>query len=145
MRSVFAAMLALAAMACASTQSLHCDAPVVRAPRNFGAVVEHRLYRGGQPASCGELEYLKSIGVKSILKLNDRGSRIDEDEKREAAAFGITVRSFAFNAATIGEPSTCDDVREALRFVADERNQPVFVHCTAGNDRTGYIVGMDQK
>jgi len=146
MRVVIAALLAAAIAGCSSTQTLQCgDASASRPPRNFGAVIEQRLYRGGQPASCGELEYLKSIGVRSILKLNDRGSPIDAEEKARAAAIGMTVRSFAFDAATIGETSTCSDVGEALRFLADERNWPLYVHCTAGKDRTGYMVGLYER
>lgn len=31
---------------------------------------------------------------------------------------------------------------EALRLIADPRNRPVFVHCTAGKDRTGIVIAM---
>ena len=57
----------------------------------------------------------------------------------------MAVRSFAFDAGTIGTAGTCNAVREALTFLSDERNWPVYVHCTAGKDRTGYIVGLYEK
>lgn len=31
---------------------------------------------------------------------------------------------------------------EALRLIADPANRPVFLHCTAGKDRTGIVVAM---
>ena len=31
---------------------------------------------------------------------------------------------------------------EALRLIADPGNRPVFVHCTAGKDRTGIVIAM---
>lgn len=31
---------------------------------------------------------------------------------------------------------------EALRLIADPANRPVFVHCTAGKDRTGIVIAM---
>ena len=35
-----------------------------------------------------------------------------------------------------------DSVVAALRLIADPANRPVFVHCTAGKDRTGIVVAM---
>ncbi len=148
------AMVALAATlltACGTAQALRCTtASEQRPPRNFGSVLataggQTTIFRGGQPETCGELEYLRSIGVKSILKLNDRGLPMDADEKARATALGFRVQSFAFNAATIGSAPTCGPVREALAFARDRGNWPVFVHCTAGKDRTGYIVGLFEK
>ena len=31
---------------------------------------------------------------------------------------------------------------EALRLISDPANRPVFVHCTAGKDRTGIVIAM---
>jgi protein-tyrosine phosphatase len=35
-----------------------------------------------------------------------------------------------------------ESVVTALRLIADPANRPVFVHCTAGKDRTGIVVAM---
>ncbi|MEO8381819.1 MAG: tyrosine-protein phosphatase, partial [Acidobacteriota bacterium] len=102
------------------------------------------LYRGGQPHTCGELESLRALGVKSILKLNACGSR-ESDEERKAKALGFRVLSLDFNALNIGTSSTCSKVGEALAFLKDPDNVPVFVHCAEGKDRTGYIVGLYEK
>lgn len=142
----------LISTACASTRGVDCarTGNEQRPPRNFGVVrdasgVATPIYRGGQPMTCGELEYLRAAGVKSILKLNDRNLPIDDGEEAQARAIGLGIRSFAFNAASIGTAGTCEEVRAALSFLADPVNQPVFVHCTAGKDRTGYVVGMYEK
>ncbi len=120
------------------------------APDNFGQVrtpagEATAIYRGGQPSSCGQLAYLQNLGIRSILKLNDRGLVIDRSEKEEATRLGMTIRSYPFNAATIGTADTCDSVRAALSFISDPQNWPIYVHCSVGKDRTGYMIGLFEK
>ena len=141
MKSCRIAIALLLLCGCASSRTFTCDATPPRAPRNFGKVSDG-VYRGGQPQSCAELAYLQSIGVKSILKLN--GSS-EPAEISQAQQMGFRVASFGFNAHTIGTSQTCDDVRNALAFLANRDNWPVYVHCTAGKDRTGYIAGMYER
>jgi protein tyrosine/serine phosphatase len=150
-RSIALILTLAATSACASTRQMSC-APGTPAepPHNFGQVhspdgTPTKIYRGGQPESCSELEYLKSIGVRSILKLNDAGLPIDASEIENAKLLGLTMRSIPFNARVIGRPLTCDSVRTALAFMSDPQNWPVFVHCTAGKDRTGYMIGLYEK
>jgi hypothetical protein len=100
------------------------------------------VYRGAQPQSCAELAYLKSIGVRSILKLNDPSVPA---ETGEAQRMGFRVAAFAFGPHTIGRANTCDEVRNALAFLANRENWPVYVHCTAGKDRTGYMIGLYER
>jgi protein tyrosine phosphatase (PTP) superfamily phosphohydrolase (DUF442 family) len=139
------------AAGCRTATSFTCGAQsVAHAPPNFGSVVDAhersvRIYRGGQPTDCSELAFLKALGVKSILKLNDRRAPIDLAEERDASALGLHVQSFDFSAHSIGTAPTCDRVREALAFLRDDANGPVYVHCTVGRDRTGYVIGMYEK
>lgn len=142
------ALLVLLLTTACGTLPLRCVAgEEPRPPRNFGVVSATgipALYRGGQLRTCSELEYLRALGVKSILKLNDSGSH-DSDEEGRATALGFRVLSLDFSVLTIGTAATCSRVREALAFLEDPDNAPVFVHCTAGKDRTGYIVGLYEK
>lgn len=152
MRSRTLALLLVAStLACRSAQPFTCErSSTARAPRNLGVVLGSDgaalpIYRGGQPGGCAELEFLKLLGVKSILKLNDREDPVDVGEKENAAALGLRVETFNFNAATIGSVGSCDQVRRAIAFLKDPANWPVYVHCTAGKDRTGYIIGIYEK
>src|SRR5438045_3743393 len=97
-------LISLLFVACETSRHFVCDA-TPRAPRNFGTVSSN-LYRGGQPVTCGELMFLRTQGVKSILKLNDRNSAVDAAEKAEAEKLGLRIESFDFNARTIGHRST---------------------------------------
>ncbi len=107
-------------------------------PDNFGVVVEKGIYRGAQP-SREQVAYLHHIGVKTILKLDDR--HVD-DERDAAARAGLRFVSIPFSARTIGNPETCATVSSALAVLEDRSNWPVYVHCSKGRDRTGYIVGL---
>ena len=141
----FPLLAILLTTACSSASGLRCDDLNSRPPRNWDVVEEARVYRGGQLETCGQLDYLRSIGVKNILKLNDEGRPIDRDEEQHATAAGLGVRSFHFEAGTIGTAATCAMVREAFAFLTDDQNWPVYVHCTAGKDRTGYLIGLYEK
>ena len=142
--------IAVASMACGSAQTFPCDAGLAaRAPRNFGHVVTAngqptRIYRGGQPTDCGQLEYLHSIGIRRILKLNDRQLPQDSGELTEAARLGLEIVNLPFVASSIGRADSCPKVREALMSLEEDKG-PIYVHCTAGKDRTGYIIGLYEK
>ncbi len=144
-------LLIAAASACSSMRPMPCASVVAsHPPRNFGQVqapdgAAVPIYRGGQPVTCGELAYLQSAGIRSILKLNDRGLTIDDSESANARRLGMTILSLPFNAATIGRPATCANVGAALAFMSDPKNWPVYVHCSAGKDRTGYMIGLYEK
>jgi protein tyrosine/serine phosphatase len=135
------------ATGCSSSAPFSCASTE---PRNFERVVDASevptgVYRGAQLRTCGEIEYLKQFGVKTIVQLNAGGSPFDTAEKRAAEAAGIRVEPFHFSAWSIGKQKTCTDVKKALRAIALESNQPVYIHCTLGRDRTGYLVGAYEE
>ena len=106
-------------------------------PPNFGVVIKRGIYRGGQPNE-GQLHHLRRRGVRTILKLNNH----DLEEEREAARrYGMKLIHVSFEPSSIGTSTTCKDVARALAILEDQSNWPIYVHCTKGSDRTGYIVG----
>ena len=120
------------------------------APQNFGQVSAEDgtfagVYRGAQPRNCGEIAYLRQLGVKTIVQLNDAGSDADRREKDEAEAAGIRVESFDINPFAIGNKSSCADVDRILEILSDESNRPAYVHCKLGRDRTDYIIGAFEE
>lgn len=95
---------------------------------NF-AEVSPVLYRGAQPMPEG-FDRLKQMGVKTIVDLRGKSHR-DEVE-----AGGLKYLHIPSSAAHIEE----DKVVQFLRIVREPANQPVFVHCDRGADRTGCYV-----
>jgi protein tyrosine/serine phosphatase len=104
-------------------------------------VKEGSIYRGGQPVD-DEFHALKELGVKTILKLNSNNLEMEEAAcERE----GITLVHIAMSASTIGTESTCERVERAYEVMTDPERQPVFVHCQAGRDRTGFMIGLYRR
>lgn len=97
-----------------------------------------QIYAGGEP-SVKDLDYLKNIlGVKAILSLDQAASsRIDKQVK----ALKIEHISVPLNpgASTIEE-----GVRYLQRQVSNilSNRQPIYVHCSQGRDRTGFVLAL---
>src|SRR5207253_3504357 len=107
-------------------------------PANFGVVEEGKIDRGAQP-SAASVEALARRGIRTILKLNGSAST---EEESAAARLGIRVVHVDLDARTVGAPSSCAAVERAYAAMTDPRNWPVYVHCTHGRDRTGFLIGL---
>lgn len=98
--------------------------------------VEPSIYRGGQPTSLSDYQYLKSVGVKNVLKLN---SDSENDENSWAASTGMNIMYIPLSG--LFEPST-GDMNRIESILADSTEQPLYVHCLHGEDRTGLAIGL---
>jgi hypothetical protein len=112
------------------------------APSNFGVVVANAVFRGARLTTCNQLAFLEEKGITHILQLNASKTQAAVGPHREGS---FEVMPVALNALTVGRPSTCGEVRIALRYLEDPKHWPVYVHCTVGRDRTGYIIGMFER
>ena len=97
--------------------------------------VNQQLYRGGQPKDGG-LQKLKDLGVKTIVNLRgeDDHSRAEGEEAQSLGLhyYGISLPEFS-------RPKDAE-VERVLGIIDALENQPVFIHCHHGRDRTGTIV-----
>jgi uncharacterized protein (TIGR01244 family) len=103
---------------------------------NFHAV-NARLYRGGQPREGG-LRRLAALGVKTVINLRDDDARA-RDEEREARALGLRYFNVPLSRAHRPDPRQMD---ELFALIDAAGNQPVFVHCKRGADRTGALIAV---
>jgi hypothetical protein len=102
--------------------------------------VDDGLYRSGQPVTPEAWAYLRSLGIKTVVKLN-----YDEEGSDEGAVqAGMTVVSLPIpprnDVASIVDLPERKRVSEVVRIL--ERRDGVLVHCTHGQDRTGLVVGI---
>ena len=95
------------------------------------------LYRGGQPKPGG-YERLARLGVKTVVNLrdDDEHARAEGDEAQAAG-----LRYYNVPLGRLGRPSDAE-VERVLRLIDAPENQPVFVHCHRGADRTGVVVAI---
>lgn len=96
---------------------------------NF-AQVDRSLYRGAQPSREGFLE-LKRRGIRTVINLRQTDSDRKLIEKTGLRLVNLPARPSRPDIERIGQ---------FLKLVRDPANQPVFVHCAHGADRTGLYV-----
>lgn len=94
------------------------------------AQISPALYRGAQPTREG-FEQLKRMGVKTVVNL-----RAYRSDRRKIKACGLGYVHLRCRAWL---PSG-KKLAQFLKIVRDPANQPVFVHCLHGADRTGLAV-----
>lgn len=95
------------------------------------------LYRGAQPKESG-LQELRKLGIKTVINLRDDDAR-EQNEEREAKAAGLNY--FNLPLSNNGSPSDAQ-IEQALALINAPENQPVFVHCKRGADRTGTVIAV---
>lgn len=104
---------------------------------NFQTVHAGGLYRGGTPGEQG-IQFLKSIGVKTIVSLEGRHEVLEAEQKAAAAA---GMNWFAAPMSAVLGPKDWE-VNMVLAILSDPAMQPAFIHCRHGRDRTGLLSGL---
>ncbi len=97
--------------------------------------VNPQLFRGGQP-KLGGLQRLKELGVKTIVSLRGEDDH-SRAESEEAQSLGL--RYYGISLPEFSKPKD-EEVERVLGIINAPENQPVFIHCHHGKDRTGTIV-----
>jgi len=115
--------------------------------------VRPNVWRSGQPATTDAWDYLESIGIRHVLKLD-----FDEEGlETEAQLRGMEVVSVPIEPTTkagfadlvedvFSEPSaeSMAAIINTLQRIKEERGTlgGWLIHCKNGHDRTGLVVGM---
>jgi uncharacterized protein (TIGR01244 family) len=100
---------------------------------NFHQVNEH-VYRGGQPTSAAWPELAK-MGVKTVIDLRREDEHSTAEEAKSVAAAGMKYVNVPMKGVV--EP-TNEQIAKVLSIL--NTNEPVFVHCKRGADRTGTVI-----
>jgi len=89
------------------------------------------VYRGAQPEVAGYAT-LKKMGIKTVINL-----RTSMSERAAVEAAGMQSFEVPMEMSRDGLRARVD---RAVALMADPANQPVFVHCRHGQERTGIVV-----
>jgi tyrosine-protein phosphatase SIW14 len=132
MRYILLLTMAFLLTACATESHTTGGIPIA----NFHQV-EDGIYRGAQPDHDGIL-YLKSIGIQTIIDLND-DDELMQKEWKEAKSVGITVMLSPLSG--FFAPDAFDE--ETVQVILSQSDfRPVYIHCELGKDRTGLAVAL---
>jgi tyrosine-protein phosphatase SIW14 len=100
---------------------------------NFHQVNEH-VFRGGQP-SAEAWPNLAKLGVKTVVDLREPGEHSTAQEAEAVTAAGMKYVNIPMKGVV--SPSN-EQISKALGLL--DSNEPVFVHCRRGADRTGTVI-----
>jgi tyrosine-protein phosphatase SIW14 len=95
--------------------------------------VANGIFRGAQPEPEGYTT-LKAMGVRTVVNL-----RMHHGERKAVEAAEMRYVEIPMSYWRDVDPAV---VRLALSVMTDPANQPVFVHCSRGVDRTGVVAAV---
>lgn len=99
--------------------------------------VNDNFYRGGQPTIEG-IKQLAKLGIKTVINFRDPDGKVRR-EKEISESLGIKF----FNPHLSNWFKSKDsDILQILEIIQNPENQPVFIHCKRGADRTGTVVAV---
>src|SRR5579871_1677776 len=94
------------------------------------------IWRGGAPTVAG-LYQLRARGIRTIIDLRI-SPRLVRQEKAKAQRLGFHW----INLPMGSDPPTAREVATFLATLQRAPQEPVFVHCQHGADRTGCLIGI---
>jgi tyrosine-protein phosphatase SIW14 len=94
------------------------------------------IYRGAAPTPEG-LQKLRAMGVRTIIDLRISPKQVKK-EKQQAERLGFRWLNLPMGS----EPPTTKQVSTLLSTLKLAPQEPVFVHCQHGADRTGCMIGI---
>lgn len=121
--------------------------PLAGTPPDELHEVKKGLWRGAHPNRAG-LEHVKSLGVKTILSLQQPdGSKIEGDVAEEVAQEQVDAKALGLEYISVPMSSWSD---AATYDAAWTKVKPVlakdgvYVHCQHGHDRTGLVIALER-
>jgi protein-tyrosine phosphatase len=128
-------------LVCGASATWAADGFIVTSPKGtslkyFTQIDEH-VFGGSKPTKDADFEYLRSRGIKCILEAKFLPG-LTVRERKTATRYGMRFVSVPMNASPF--PPMQRHVDEALRIMRTQ--QPVYIHCVLGRDRTGLLAGL---
>ncbi len=104
---------------------------------NFQEVTP-KLYRGGKPDKTAGWEKLKNLKIKTLISFEENNP---QNLKRKQTAEALGLKVYSIPISLYAAPSE-EQVFEFLTITLSSKNQPVFVYCNNGRDRSGVMIAL---
>ncbi|HKQ48812.1 MAG TPA: tyrosine-protein phosphatase [Phycisphaerae bacterium] len=111
----------------------------IQLPKRLSEVDPGVLYRSAQPKIAQIDNTIEEFGVKTLVIVREGESRAVPDEKEHAQSQGLRVIHIPVESR---KPVPDEHVKRFFEIVDDPANRPVWVHCSAGRHRTGYLCAL---
>jgi protein tyrosine/serine phosphatase len=116
---------------------------------NFHVVDHSGIYRSGQPIGSSDWDYLKTIGITKVIRLNEFASdpkaseefQLAKDRGIEIVPIYMQPEDAPHNLNPWAQPEL-SKVNKALDALENRGNGKVLLHCSHGKDRTGLIAAL---
>ncbi len=108
---------------------------------NFHVVEPGVLYRSAQPDAATLRGIVNKYHIRTIVNLQLTEINQTDPSAQSEAAFAKDNHIRIVYMPAQGVP-TVTEVKEFLALMRDPANRPVLVHCAAGKERTGVMVGV---
>jgi protein tyrosine phosphatase (PTP) superfamily phosphohydrolase (DUF442 family) len=129
LRVAFAAAVALAAALPARSAPPPLDGSSVERLALADPTIDPAVYRSSQPSEAEFRELVARYGIKTVIKLNPGTDKVPA---------GVRVAYHPIESHEDISDVALDRILDDL----DKAERPVLIHCKAGRDRTGLVVGL---
>lgn len=158
-RLLILAAMALPVSQLATLDRAFADSATCVSCANF-AQVTGQIFRGGRPGGENSFQELKAMGIKTVIDLQggDIGNSMfgwvagvlepGENpswisfEKQGIESLGMKFVNVPINSLADINSAQGYGLGHAIALMNDPKNQPVYVHCEHGVDRTGLLVAL---
>ena len=111
--------------------------------------VTTNIYRGPRPDEA-DFEEMARAGVRTVIDLQGgaptiipgESKRARQKRKEIAEGLGLRLVNIPTTLSRVDQPAEQAELLKVAALMNDPRNQPVYVHCAAGRDRTGVAVAL---
>jgi protein tyrosine phosphatase (PTP) superfamily phosphohydrolase (DUF442 family) len=110
-------------------------------PKQFAVVEKGKIYRSASLTPAMLRRVVEQNDIKTVIDLGAHEPGTPEEALAQRTAESLKLTRFTFDLEGDGRGNPNFYV-QAMRLMNDPAKQPVLVHCSAGAQRTGCLVGF---